>query len=83
MTGPRAKQTFRANEAFQVGDLFGTADKQALPMLDRSNELGGLQERVVRASVEPRIAASKLDDLQLFEAQIVPVYIADLEFTPG
>jgi hypothetical protein len=52
-------------------------------MLDRSYELGGLQERVVRAGVEPRIATPKLDDLQLFETQIVPVYIADLEFTPG
>src|SRR5580704_1350811 len=52
-------------------------------MLYRSHELSGLQDRVVSASVEPRITASKLDDLQLFEAQIVPVYIADLEFTAG
>src|SRR5580704_16375232 len=80
---PLSAQIFRGNEAFQVGDFFGTADKQALPMLDRSYELSGLQERVVSAGVEPRITASKLDDLQLLEAQIVPVYIADLEFTTG
>src|SRR5580698_5213915 len=76
-------QAVRGDEAFQVGDLFGTADEQALPMLDRSHELGGLQERVVSAGVEPRIAASELDDLQFFETQIVPVYIADLELTAG
>src|SRR5580704_7164081 len=80
---PLSAQIFRGNEAFQVGDFFWTADQQALPMLYRSHELSGLQERVVSASVEPRITASKLDELQLFEAQIVPVYIADLEFTPG
>jgi hypothetical protein len=33
------------------GDLFDAADREALPLLDRADELGRLQERRVRAAV--------------------------------
>ena len=45
--------------AFAEGDLLGTGDLDALPMLDRCNELAGLQHRFMGTGIEPCVTPAK------------------------
>src|SRR5882724_12049012 len=48
-----------------IGDLLQAGDLEALAILDDMHELGGLEQRVVGAGVEPGGAAAEDLDLQL------------------
>src|SRR4029453_10612910 len=45
------------DEALPEGDFLGAGDLEPLPALDRLDEMRGLEQRVVRPSVEPGEAA--------------------------
>ena len=62
------------------GDFFRTGDFEPLPLLQHRHEMGRIDERLVRAGVEPGGAAAQRLDVQrpLFEVQ--PVHIGDLQF---
>src|SRR5262249_45526852 len=47
------------DKAAAVGDLLDAGDHPALTLLDRAHELGGVQNRVRRAGVEPDEAAPR------------------------
>ena len=47
------------DEAHPVGDLLQAGDLQALPPLDDLDEVGRLEQRLVRAGVEPGHAAAE------------------------
>ena len=53
------------DEAHPVGDLLDAGDLQALPLLDRLHEIRGLEQRLVRARVEPGEAAAEDLDREL------------------
>lgn len=63
------------------GDLLGTADTQALPLLDRLHELRGLQQRIVRTGVQPSKAPAHPLEPQIATCEISPVDVGDLELT--
>src|SRR5438093_10567562 len=69
----------RADPAHAIGDLLEAGDHHALPRLDRLDEGGRLQQRLVRAGVEPGHAAPELLDVQAVRAQIRGVDVGDLE----
>src|SRR5256885_2365098 len=61
------------------GNLLEAGADQPLPRLDRLDEGGRLQQRLVRAGVEPGHAAPELLDVQPARAQIRGVDVGDLE----
>jgi hypothetical protein len=67
------------DEAGAPGDLLGAGDLQALAVFQRGDELAGLQQAVVRAGVQPGVAA--LHDLhrQLALLQVGLVDGGDLQ----
>src|SRR5690606_9032674 len=67
------------DEAEAIRDLLDTADLEALPLLDDLHERRGLEQRVVRARVEPRIATGQHVRVQLALAQVRLVDVRDLE----
>src|SRR5450759_3410370 len=69
----------RGDPAGLVGDLLGARDLQALARLDGLNEIRGLEERLVRARVEPRHAAAEELDVEVSDFEIRPVDVRDLE----
>ena len=54
----KPQQLFGIDEALGEGDLLGTGDLQALTFLNDVDELRCLQQRFMRAGIEPRVAAS-------------------------
>ena len=46
------------NPVIMEGDFLRAGDLKALPGFDRADEIGRIGQRVVRAHVEPRVAAS-------------------------
>jgi hypothetical protein len=54
----------RIDESGAIGDLLGTAHFPPLPTLDGLDEIGRLQQRFVRAGIEPGGAASQQFDAQ-------------------
>ena len=78
---PRASrlQLLGGDVVHAIGDFLEAADHQALPLLDRLDEVRRLHERLVRAGVEPRDAAPETLDAQLSTAQILEVDVGDLE----
>src|SRR6185312_11317331 len=65
--------------AAAIGDLLQAADAQALALLDRPDELAGLDQAVVGAGVEPGEAAAQQLDVQLAGVQIDLVEGGDLQ----
>lgn len=53
-----ALELLLVDKALAVGNLLDAGDVDALPLLDDGNELGGLEEAVVRAGVQPDHAAA-------------------------
>jgi hypothetical protein len=62
-----------------VGDLLRAGDLQALALLQRGDELAGVEQAVVRAGVQPGIAAAHDLDLELALLQVACVDLGDLE----
>ena len=69
----------RGDVAHPEGDLLEAGDHQPLPLFDRLDVVGRLQQRLVRAGVEPRDAARQLLDVQLSALEVRAVDVGDLE----
>ena len=74
---------FRIDEAVAPGDLFGAGNLQALAVLQRGNELAGFEQAVMRAGVQPGVAALHDLDIELAQIQIGLVDGGDFQFAPG
>lgn len=67
--------------AHAVGDLFEAGDLEALAGLDGLDEGCSLQQGVVRAGIEPGVAAAHGLDVELAAREVGLVDVGDLEFT--
>ena len=52
-------------------------------MLQHAHELGGLEQRIERAGVQPRVAAAEAGHRQLVPGQVRPVDVGDLDLAAG
>src|SRR5438270_560770 len=73
----------RVDKAAIEGDLLRARDLEALPFLERSDELRRLDQAVGRAGIEPGIAAAHHLDGQLSAFQIGAVDVGDLKLAAG
>src|SRR5205085_2880047 len=64
-----------------IGDFFGAGDFQSLAQLDGLDEIRGLQQRLLRSRIEPRVAAAELLDSQRMLLEINAIEIGDLELS--
>ena len=55
----KAQQLFGVDEALAERDFLGAGDLQALTFLHDVDELGGFEQRFMRAGVEPGVAAAE------------------------
>lgn len=69
--------------AHAIGDFFEAGDLEALTGLDGLDEGCGLQQGVVRAGIEPGVAAAHGLDVELVAREVGLVDIGDLELTAG
>src|ERR1700704_3409932 len=60
-------------------DFLETGDHQPLPLLDGLDVVGGLHQRLVRASVEPGNTSRQLLDVELTALEIRAVDVCDFE----
>lgn len=67
--------------AHAVGDLFEAGDLEALAGLDSLDEGCSLQQGVVRAGIEPGVAAAHGLDVELVAREVGLVDVGDLELT--
>lgn len=65
-----------------IGDLLQARDLDALPALDRLDEFGRLQQRIMRPRVELGIAAAHLLDMEVARVEVAVREIRDLQFAP-
>ena len=82
-TRDRSLQPLVVDEPGAPGDLLRAGDLHPLPPLERGDELGGLEQTVGRAGVEPGKAAAHHFDVQLAALEIGAVDVGDLEFAAG
>src|SRR5262245_14598070 len=80
----QGQQSFLADRALAepaavIGDFLDTGDLQSLPTLDRLDEVGCLEQRLMRTGVEPGIAAAERYDLQLALPQVLEIDVGNLE----
>src|SRR3990172_2369011 len=61
------------------GDLLGTGNFETLPLLDRGDERAGLEERIVRSGVEPRVTAPQELHREPLLLEVETVEIGDLQ----
>ena len=66
-----------------VGNLFEAGDLEALASLDGLDEGCSLQQGVVRAGIEPGVAAAHSLDVELAAREVGLVDVSNLEFTTG
>ena len=59
-----SRQPGGVDPALLVGDFLDARDLQTLPVLDGLHEIGRLQQRIVRARVQPGRAAAQALDVQ-------------------
>jgi hypothetical protein len=62
-----------------IRDLFRAAHQQSLPVLNHTDELRRLKQRIVGAGIEPRIAATELDNMKLPKFEVTPVDVCDFQ----
>src|SRR3546814_7519572 len=65
-----------------VGNLLRAAHAQALARLDGLDVVRCLQQRLVRARLEPRVAAAKLFEVQPALLEIAAVEVGAFQFAP-
>src|SRR3546814_1391731 len=75
-----AVQRRGVDKALPIGDLFRAGDLQALAFLHDPDIGGRIQQRCVRAGVEPGKAASHQLDMEIASFQITSVEIGDFQF---
>ena len=73
------QQLLGVDEALAPGDLLDARHFQPLPLLDDAHEHAGIEQRIVRAGIEPRRAAPEPLDVQRAELQVRAIEIRDLE----
>src|SRR6185295_10290102 len=76
----KSAQLCRADVAHAPGNFLRARNFQALPVLDGRNEMRGLEQRLVRAGIEPRIAAPEWQYLQFAPGEVLLVDVRDLQF---
>src|SRR5204863_6542582 len=76
------EQLVAVDIAHIVGDLLDAGDLEPLPHLDRADIFAGAKQILMRAGVEPGIAAAELFDLQAAAPEIDIVEIGDFELAP-
>src|SRR5689334_11117054 len=69
------------DEAHPKGDLFGASDLGTLTTLERTDKLGGLEEAVGSAGIEPGVPSAHELHVQLAVFKIGLVDVGDLEFS--
>lgn len=69
--------------AHAVGNLFEAGNLEALASLDGLDEGCSLQQGVVRAGIEPGVAAAHGLDMELVAREVGLVDVGDLELTAG
>lgn len=72
-----------ADPAVLVGDLLGDRDRQVLGALDGADELGGLEERLHGAGVQPRVTAAERLHGELAGLEVHAVEVGDLVLAAG
>ena len=72
-----------ADVAHAIGDFLDAADHQPLALFDGLHELRGLEQRLVRAGVEPGDAAPELFDRERAPSEIVAVDVGNFELAAG
>src|SRR5580698_2585216 len=80
--GKRLRQRqdlFCLDESLSPSDLLYARHLEALPFLDDAHERARIQERVVRAGIEPCSAPAEPLDLQSAFSEIHPIEIRDLQ----
>jgi len=65
------------------GNLLQAGNLQALTVFDDVDELGGLDQGVVRARVQPGRAAAEQLNMELASLEIEAIEVRDLQFTAG
>ena len=70
------------DESHPVGDLLDAGDLEPLPGLDGLDVVGGLDQRLGRAGVEPGEPAAEPLDAELAALEIVAVDVGDLQLAP-
>src|SRR5512144_3368023 len=73
------QQLLGVDEAAAIGDLLDAGDHPALALLDGAHELGGVEDRVRRAGVEPGEAATHALAIELAESEISEIDGGDLK----
>ena len=71
---------FGGNPAFAVGDLFQAGDFEPLPLFDRLDEIGCLEERIMGPGVQPGDSPPQRDDRQRLALEVDFVDLRDLQF---
>src|SRR5262249_42632860 len=77
------QQLLGIDETLNEGDFLRAGHLQPLPLLDALADLLSLQQRLMRAGVEPRIAAAEALDVKIAALEIPLIEIGDLQFAPG
>ena len=72
------QQPLPRDPAVLVADLLGHGDGQVLGLLDRAHELGGREERLHGAGVEPRVAAAERHHVEGAVLKVHAVEVGDL-----
>ena len=72
-----------AYPAVLVGDLLGDGHRQVLGALDGAHELGGLEERLHGAGIQPRVAAAQGLHGELAGLEVHAVEVGDLVLAAG
>ena len=71
------------DEACTPSDLFGASDLQALALFQRGDELARFQQALMRAGIQPRVAALHDLHIEIALIQIGLVHGRDFQFASG
>src|SRR3546814_6099845 len=75
---PRATRT---DTLFPYTTLFRSSDLEPLTRLHDMDEIGGIQQRLVRSGVQPRLTAAHQFNMQIITRQVHLVDVGNLQLT--
>src|SRR5689334_3250948 len=75
-------QAIRVDEAHPVRNLFDGADEESLSLLDDRDVVRRVQQRLMRARIEPGNATPQNLDVEAACLEIALVHVGDLELAP-
>jgi hypothetical protein len=76
-------ERLKRDVALPQRDLFGAGDAQALALFEDLDEMAGLDQRGMRAGIEPGKAAAEHLDIQIAALEIGVVDVRDLDLAAG